>query len=543
MFSCMQDVDEKFARESLRNRLADTEPEVVQAVLALGEVKTLEQACFPSTGYAAVQLRCICGSLLNALASSAKDVEVFHEALHFYRRLLAEKAACGDYDFAVAAVRDGRIPSAMVISGLSAVINGVEPVAALKVLLADDSQGMPTTHHKERLQSLALAVSVQLLREAEDVKWILSEKNLGVALWHFIRGRNISCEQHEMFVTRVELVVPRSTSSDASTDRASDVSGSRLGTSHDVATPSTSTGGTVQARMEPHFVSVEASREVKVLASTEEAGEFLIVQMTTLNALLGKDECQQCSQPGLSVQLGIRPGLAAQMILTCAFCGGVAKEKLVKLVASWDITLKKPNTLLVLLNHEQVPVTMKFGILKLVSRIETKAMLEAAVKVITTMLGPEARDVAPTSPLPAAEARLLEACFAKYNLAAVDRLVDVEGAVETLENALRSTRTCEGSDSVATMALQVVNKDVVKKLPQENQVALLDTLVDLALDTPPSVQHSAVLRALRKVCSFGSLLVEPLQRTSTSRQSPAKTVREAKKMRQVTQYSLMNPLV
>ncbi|KAH7977416.1 hypothetical protein HPB49_001413 [Dermacentor silvarum] len=48
--------------------------------------------------------------------------------------------------------------------------------------------------------------------------------------------------------------------------------------------------------------------------------------MTALNALLGKDECQQCSQPGLSVQLGTRPGLAAQMILTCAFCGGVAKE-------------------------------------------------------------------------------------------------------------------------------------------------------------------------------------------------------------------------
>ncbi|KAH7973388.1 hypothetical protein HPB49_000592 [Dermacentor silvarum] len=165
-------------------------------------------------------------------------------------------------------------------------------------------------------------------------------------------------------------------------------------------------------------------------------------------------------------------------------------------------------------------------------------MLEAAVKVITTMLGPEARDVAPTSPLPAAEARLLEACFAKYNLAAVDRLADVEGAVETLENALRSTRTCEGSDSVATMALQVVNKVLVKKLPQENQVALLDTLVDLALDTPPSVQHSAVLRALRKVCSFGSLLVEPLQRTSTSRQSPAKTVREAKKMRQAQKLVL-----
>ncbi|XP_037582923.2 HEAT repeat-containing protein 1-like isoform X3 [Dermacentor silvarum] len=299
---------------------------------------------------------------------------------------------------------------------------------------------MPTTHHKERLQSLALAVSVQLLREAEDVKWILSEKNLV-------------------------------------------------------------------------FLSIILS-----LLSPTQGIRDLAVSLVEASVA--------CSHKGHS-------GLHSlfQLITKHAADISVGTKKLVKLVASWDITLKKPNTLLVLLNHEQVPVTMKFGILKLVSRIETKAMLEAAVKVITTMLGPEARDVAPTSPLPAAEARLLEACFAKYNLAAVDRLADVEGAVETLENALRSTRTCEGSDSVATMALQVVNKVLVKKLPQENQVALLDTLVDLALDTPPSVQHSAVLRALRKVCSFGSLLVEPLQRTSTSRQSPAKTVREAKKMR------------
>lgn len=84
-------------------------------------------------------------------------------------------------------------------------------------------------------------------------------------------------------------------------------------------------------------------------------------------------------------------------------------------------------------------------------------MLEAAVKVITATLGPEARDIAPTSSLPAAEAHLLEACFAKYNLGAVHRLADIEGAVETLENALRSTRTCQGCDSVATMALQVVS--------------------------------------------------------------------------------------
>ncbi|KAH7977658.1 hypothetical protein HPB49_003145 [Dermacentor silvarum] len=92
-------------------------------------------------------------------------------------------------------------------------------------------------------------------------------------------------------------------------------------------------GGTILAHLEPRFVSAEASREVaakvqaklgsvsatarkmeltvegEVLAGTEQAEEFLIVQMTALNALLGKSKCQQCSQPGLSVELGTRHGV------------------------------------------------------------------------------------------------------------------------------------------------------------------------------------------------------------------------------------------
>uniref|UniRef100_A0A131YTW1 HEAT repeat-containing protein 1 n=1 Tax=Rhipicephalus appendiculatus TaxID=34631 RepID=A0A131YTW1_RHIAP len=640
-----QDVDEKFARESLRSRLADTEPEVVQAVLALGKdlcnfveqsfilstlrrilfepaeestkwfdlrtralafvcddlctvvdegqllatllpflmpteksdvslarvayasralqrfpmfktvttdkrmtaalgaedldaitklllasiaetagkaeqplalVETLEKLCFPNTGYAAAQLRCICGSLLNGLASSTKNTEVLREALQFYRRLLAEKAACGEYESAVAAVRDGRVPSTMVISGLTAVINGVKPVAALKEspmwvlkqqdeatraaldILTDifetvaenslvksscrlqfrqllqkffkvhcpslehqvhflsglwlqhldadcsasstDSQEAPAAHPKERLQSLALAVSIQLLRGAEGIKWILAEKNLV-------------------------------------------------------------------------FLSIILS-----LLSPTQGIRDLAVSLVEASVA--------CSHKG-------RGGLHAlfDLIAHHAADVSVGTKKLLKLVASWDATLKKPNTLLALLNHKQVPVGMRCGILKLVSRIDSKEVLEAAVKVIATTLGLEARDVTPASPLPSAEAHLLRECFAKYGLGAVERLSDIEGAVETFEKALRSTRICENDESVATMALQMVTKDLVKKLPKENQAALLDTLVDLALETPPAVQHSAVLKALRKVCSFGSLLVEPLQKTSTSRQSPAKTVREAKKMR------------
>ncbi|XP_049276014.1 HEAT repeat-containing protein 1-like [Rhipicephalus sanguineus] len=446
--------------ELLLANIAETVGKVEQP-LAL--VKTLEELCFPSTGYAAAQLRCICGSLLNGLASSTKNVEVLREALRFYQRLLAEKAACGEYEFAVAAVRDGRVPSTMVISGLTAVINGQDEAthAALDILtdifemVAENSSiksscrlqfascyknssrclqqrfqqrfpGAPATHQKERLQSLALAVSIQLLWGAEGIKWILAEKNLV-------------------------------------------------------------------------FLSIILS-----LLSPTQGIRDLAVSLVEASVA--------CSHKG-------RSGLRALL-----------SWKLLKLVASWNATLKKPNTLLALLNHKQVPVAMRCGILTLVSRIDSKEVLEAAVKLIATTLGLEARDIAATSPLSSAEAQLLRECFAKYGLSAVQRLADVEGAVETFEKALRSTRRCEG-DSVANMALQVVTKDLVKKLPKENQAALLDTLVDLALDTPPTVQHSAVLRALRKVCSFGSLLVEPLQRTGTSRQSPAKTVREAKKMR------------
>lgn len=147
-----------------------------------------------------------------------------------------------------------------------------------------------------------------------------------------------------------ELSTLRSASPQARCRRSAHVAGFHLGTSADVTTPSTSTGRTIQAHLEPRFVSTEASREVAAkvqaqlssvpatarkieltgegaaLASAEQADEFVIVQVTALNALLESANCQQCSQPGLSVQLGTRHGLAAKMLLTCAFCGTIAKE-------------------------------------------------------------------------------------------------------------------------------------------------------------------------------------------------------------------------
>lgn len=76
------------------------------------------------------------------------------------------------------------------------------------------------------------------------------------------------------------------------------------------------------------------------------------------------------------------------------------------------------------------------------------------------MLGPEEeRGLPAASPLPSSHVNLLQACLAKYSSEVVQRLADVEGAVETLERALRSTRACEGSDdsSVATIALRIVS--------------------------------------------------------------------------------------
>ncbi|XP_077501723.1 uncharacterized protein LOC144112780 [Amblyomma americanum] len=48
-------------------------------------------------------------------------------------------------------------------------------------------QGASLSLPKEKLQSLALAVSAQLLQTAEDIKWILAEQNLVPSCCHYCR--------------------------------------------------------------------------------------------------------------------------------------------------------------------------------------------------------------------------------------------------------------------------------------------------------------------------------------------------------------------
>ncbi|CAN7950323.1 unnamed protein product [Ixodes hexagonus] len=114
--------------------------------------------------------------------------------------------------------------------------------------------------------------------------------------------------------------------------------------------PSTSTGHTVLAHLQPRFESPEAAREqatavqaslssvsaterkMKLFsesekpASAEESEEFLVVQIAAMNALLATTPCEQCLQPRLTVVPGTRHGLAAKMMLTCETCGAVANE-------------------------------------------------------------------------------------------------------------------------------------------------------------------------------------------------------------------------
>lgn len=489
-------------------------------------VKMLQEACFPSSaGCGTTQLRCVCGCLLNALASSLSSVaakdrpEVVGATLRFYRRLLSDKSAFGSYESAVAAVRDGHFPLSMVVAGLTAVINGVTPVEAL--------EESPSWVLKQ-VDGVS-AASLDLLTEVFETVADLSIGR-GSHRSHFrqllrdffkVHCPSLRCQVH--FLSGLWL------------PHLFETGGSFSQGASCTKPPS---------QME-RLQSLALALSVQLLTDAENlnwivAEQNLVFLSVILTLLSPTPEIRELGVRLVEASLASAakgrsgPHLLFKDIILQAAEVATDPDQLLDVVYTWNQGLKKPNTLLALLNHTQVPVELRGGILRLVSRIDSKAALEAAAKAISTVLGPgDERGVPPTSPLSASHAGLLKACFAKYESEAVQRLADVEGAVETLERALRSTRTCEGGvdSSVATIALRIVTRDLVKKLPTENQAALLDTLVDIALDTPPAVDYTAVLRALRKVCSIGGLLVEPLQRTSAPRFSPAKTLREVKKMR------------
>ncbi|CAN7944761.1 unnamed protein product, partial [Ixodes pacificus] len=135
---------------------------------------------------------------------------------------------------------------------------------------------------------------------------------------------------------------------------AADVLNARPSTSRPVTgvedMASTSTDRTVQAHLQPNFVSTEESRECAAAvreslssvsaterkmnltgegqkpASAEPSDEYLVVQVAALNALLSETPCPKCFKPGVTVVQGTRLGLAVKMLLTCSTCGVVSNH-------------------------------------------------------------------------------------------------------------------------------------------------------------------------------------------------------------------------
>ncbi|KAK8757977.1 hypothetical protein V5799_004391 [Amblyomma americanum] len=153
--------------------------------------------------------------------------------------------------------------------------------ASCCAVASSSRQGASPSLPKEKLQSLALAVSAQLLQTAEDIKSILVEQNLVflsivLSLLSPVQGIR------ELAVSLVQAA---------------------LNSSH-------------KGRSRPHLFFKEIDQHAaEVAADTEE---------------------------------------------------------LLELIVTWSHGLKKQNTLLVLLNHPQVPVAMQNGILQLVTHVDSK---------------------------------------------------------------------------------------------------------------------------------------------------------------------------
>ncbi|XP_077501726.1 uncharacterized protein LOC144112787 isoform X1 [Amblyomma americanum] len=71
-------------------------------------------------------------------------------------------------------------------------------------------------------------------------------------------------------------------------------------------------------------------------------------------------------------------------------------EELLELIVTWSHGLKKQNTLLVLLNHPQVPVAMQNGILQLVTHVDSKVTSCLQLGALYTLEARECND-SPTS--------------------------------------------------------------------------------------------------------------------------------------------------
>ncbi|XP_029842706.2 HEAT repeat-containing protein 1 [Ixodes scapularis] len=471
-------------------------------------IKSLEDACFSTSP--APQLRCICGNVVNALlaASSGDDSDQFHTALHFYQRLLAEKGDAVNAESMSAAIREGKVPLKTVCAGLKLILTKLPPVELL-------SESPAWSLKYEGSSAERIGLLSDLFKTVADQSTRKGGRRTAIrGLLRYFLNTHLPSLRHQMnFLSGLwNRHLTASTAPNSPDERAQSLA---------LAVAVQLVQGSADEKQEKHDWMI-----------SEKSLVFLSMLLSLLSPTFEiRRLAVSLIEKALEVSPKTRSGLysLASNIVDQSAEVATDSEQLVLLVAKWQQGLKKPNSLLALLNHSEVPTSLKLGILQLVAQVGTKESLESAVRAVSEVLDEDDRDVAP--PLSAAKSDLVRACLSKYAEAdQVGRLADVEGAVETLERALRCPRLCQGCEPVSTVALRVVSKELVLKLSKEKQSALLEILLDFAQEAS-EVQHAAVLKALRKVCSLGGLLVGPLQQTQTERRSTATTVREAKKMR------------
>ncbi|KAG0410324.1 hypothetical protein HPB47_012562, partial [Ixodes persulcatus] len=471
-------------------------------------IKSLEDSCFSTSP--APQLRCICGHLVNALlaASSGDDSDRFHTALHFYRRLLAEKGDSADAESMSAAIREGKVPLKTVCAGLKLILTKLPPVELL-----GESPAWSLKYEGSSAERIGLLSD--LFKTVADQSTRKGGRRTAFrGLLRYFLNTHLPSLRHQMnFLSGLwNRHLTATTAPDSPDERAQSLA--------------------LAVAVQLVQASADEKQEKHDWMISEKSLVFLSMLLSPLSPTFEiRRLAVSLIEKALEVSPKTRSGLysLASNIVDQSAEVATDSEQLALLVAKWQRGLKKPNSLLALLNHSEVPTSLKLGILQLVVQVGTKESLESAVRAVSEVLDEDDRDVAP--PLSAAKSDLVRACLSKYAEAnQVGRLADVEGAVETLERALRCPRLCQGCEPVSTIALRVVSKELVLKLSKEKQSALLEILLDLAQEASEA-QHSAVLKALRKVCSLGGLLVGPLQQTQTEQRSTATTVREAKKMR------------
>ncbi|XP_064487187.1 HEAT repeat-containing protein 1-like [Ornithodoros turicata] len=465
----------------------------------------------------APQLKCITAYLLAELLSNIRGSEVFMQTLDFYRHILREKTyreksaeTSDNVQELVISLQEGKVPENLIVTGMGKLIGNVQPL----VLLEEHIGWNPKIMQRHRPELELLACIFGTLADESNSKGKRREAYREL-LQNFLEDLLPGLKQQLHFLLTLHAL--ELTTLDKSSAKTQKLH---------------SQGLAVAARL------LEMSEGAKLnWLLAEQSTAFLSLLLPLLSPV---EELRKLAvsaiQNALRASTSTKAGFAtlanallknsAELTTDCDLLPGV--------VAKWHKSLRKPSGLLTLLAHSDTPIYVQVGILRLYSAVYSKDMLDVAVLLLNRLLDENGKDQ-----LDDLAAEVAQHCFLKFtDEGSVPSLSAVDGAAEVLERALRSSNRCRGHDSVAVMALKMVDKHLVGRLPSDRRTSLMETLVELAL-TSVEPEHKAVMRALRKVCSVGSLVAEQLQKSETK--SSVKTVKEAKRMR-LTGTSESDPL-